>query len=128
MTYVKIVDGQVQIGNAAGVQVTGSNEPGQAGLSPRELLEAAVAFCVAKSIRAVLDRDQVAYDPDELAVEAAATKDEEGANRFAKLSVRVKLPAHLDEAYRKKLLTIAERSCTIGNTLRHGASVETEEM
>lgn len=127
MTYVKIVDGRTEIGNAAGAQVSGGNEPDGDGLSPRELLEAAAAFCVVKSIRTVLDRDRVAYDPDELQAEAVAVKEEGGANRFSRMTVRVKLPAGLEDAYRNKLLAIAERACTIGNTLRHGCDVVTEE-
>lgn len=128
MTYVKTVNGNYAIGNAAGIQAAGSNEPDQTGLSPRELLEAALALCVTKSIRAVLDRDQVAYDPEEIEVEAAATKEGEVTNRFTNLAVRVKLPTNLDDAYRKKLLTIAERACTIGNTIQHGAVVEAEQV
>lgn len=128
MTCVKTVNGNYAIGNAAGIQAAGSNEPDQAGLSPRELLEAALALCVTKSIRAVLERDQVTYDPAEIEVEAVATKEGDVTNRFTNLSVRVKLPSSLDEAYRNKLLTIAERSCTIGNTLRQGAVVEAEHV
>jgi uncharacterized OsmC-like protein len=127
MTYVKITNGKMEIGNGAGIQAAASGEPNQAGLSPRELLEAAVALCVVKSIRAVLDRDQTAYDPDEIGAEAIASKEGDVANRFAKLEVRVKLPSNLDDAYRKKLLIVAERACTIGNTIRHGAAVTLEQ-
>lgn len=128
MTYVKTVNGNYAIGNAAGIQSAGSKDPDQAGLSPRELLEAALALCVTKTIRTVLERDQVAYDPAEIEVEAVATKQGEVTNRFTNLAVRVKLPSHLDEAYRNKVLTIADRSCTIGNTLRQGVAVEAEQV
>jgi uncharacterized OsmC-like protein len=127
MTYVKITGGNMEIGNGAGIQVKGSNEPDGTGLSPRELLEAAVALCVVKSIRTVLDRDRVAHDPDEIEAEAVAIKEGDVTNRFAKLEVRVKLPSNLDDAYRKKLLVVAERACTIGNTIRHGAVVTLEQ-
>ncbi|OUM95656.1 MAG: hypothetical protein BAA02_03035 [Paenibacillaceae bacterium ZCTH02-B3] len=126
MTYVKITGGKMEIGNGAGIQAAGSDEPDRDGLSPKELLEAAVALCVVKSVRAVLERDGVEYDPDEIGAEAVAMKEEGVTNRFSKLDVRLKLPSHLDETYRRKLLVIAERACTIGNTIRSGAAVTTE--
>lgn len=127
MTYVKITGGKMEIGNGAGIQVAGSGEPDGDGLSPKELLEAAVALCVVKSVRTVLDRDGVAHDPDEIEATAAASKEEGVANRFSRLDVRVKLPSNLDEAYRRKLLVVAERACTIGNTIRSGATVTLEQ-
>lgn len=126
MTYVKITGGKMEIGNGAGIQAAGSDEPDRDGLSPKELLEAAVALCVVKSVRAVLERDGVEYDPDEIGAEAVAMKEEGVTNRFSKLDVRLKLPSNLDETYRRKLLVIAERACTIGNTIRSGAAVTTE--
>lgn len=128
MTQVKTVNGVQVISNGAGVQVIGSNAPNQEGLSPRELLESAVALCVMISVKKVLERDQMAYDPAGIEVDVSAVKEGDVTNRFTNLHVRVKLPDSLDEAYRNKLITIAERACTIGNTLQHGAVVETVEV
>jgi uncharacterized OsmC-like protein len=129
MTNVKTIDGQMQIINEAGIQVKGSRTPNSEGLSPRELLEASVALCVTITIQKVLERDQIEYDPTQLEVDVVATKEADPqANQFSHLHVKVRLPDSLDEAYRRKLITIAERGCTIGNTLKSGAVILTEQV
>jgi len=129
MTNVKTINGQVQISNEVGVWVKGSRTPNSEGLSPRELLEASVALCVTITIQKVLERDQIEYDPTQLEVDVTATKEAEPqANQFSHFYVKVKLPDSLDQAYRKKLITIAERGCTIGNTLKSGVVILTEQV
>lgn len=127
MTSVKMVQGKYEIYNGAGLQAKGSNAPNQEGLSPKELLEAALGLCVTISLQKVLERDQVAYDPSSIQVDVAAIKAEGVTNRFTDFDVRVRLPENLDEAYRKKLMIVVERACTIGNTIKSGAKIETTE-
>ncbi|QJD86376.1 OsmC family protein [Cohnella herbarum] len=128
MTTIRIVEDQNEIHNEAGLQIIGSTAPNQSGLSPRELLESALGLCVSISLQKIMDYDKVEYDKSSIAVEVAATKAADGTNRFSNFDVRVKLPPTLDETYKKKLMTVVERACTIGNTLKEGAIIETIEI
>jgi len=127
MTTVKLVQGRNEIYNEAGLQLVGSTAPNQNGLSPRELLEAAVGLCVSISLQKVLERDQIEYDPSSIRVDVSAVKEGDVTNRFTHFNVLVKLPDNLDAAYRQKLLTVVERACTISNTLKSGAVVDIAE-
>ena len=65
--------------NESGVQIKGNKEPGLAnGLSPRELMEAAIALCTSITLESVLKRDGVEYNADEVHIQVVASK-EEGA-------------------------------------------------
>lgn len=128
MTTIKLVQGQNKIHNEAGLQIVGSTAPNQSGLSPRELLEAALGLCVSISLQKVLERDEIEYDKSSISVEVSAVKAADGANRFSNFHVRVKLPSTLDPAYKKKLIIVIERACTISNTLKNEAIIETVEV
>jgi len=124
MTTIKLVEGQDEIYNEAGLQIIGSHAPNQSGLSPRELLEAALGLCVSISIQKVLDRDEIEYDKSSIRVEVTAVKAGDITNRFTNFNVIVELPSALDPAYKKKLLTIVERACTISNTLKNETIID----
>jgi uncharacterized OsmC-like protein len=128
MTTIKLIEGQDEVYNEAGMQVIGSHAPNQDGLSPRELIEAALGLCVSISIQKVLDRDNIEYDKSSIQVDVKAVKAGDVTNRFTNFDVRVQLPSTLEPAYKKKLLLVVERACTIGNTIKNGAIIETVEM
>jgi uncharacterized OsmC-like protein len=128
MTTIKLVQGQNEIHNEVGLQIIGSVAPNQSGLSPRELLEAALGLCVSISLQKVLARDEIEYDTSSIQVEVSAVKAGDGANRFENFNVHVKLPPTLDPTYKKKLLTVIERACTISNTLKSEVIIETIEI
>lgn len=128
MTTIKLVEGRNEIYNEAGLQIIGSTAPNQSGLSPRELLEASLGLCVSISLQKILDYDKKEYDQSAIGVVVTAVKAADGTNRFTNFDVRVKLPSTLDEIYKKKLMTVVERACTIGNTLKGEVIIETIEI
>jgi uncharacterized OsmC-like protein len=117
-------NGVNELSNEAGLQVKGNHDPGLAGgLSPRELIEAAVALCTSLTLEHVLKRDEVEYDAAEVHVKVVASKEEGVKNRFTHFAVDLTLPKHFDAAYVKKLVKVVERGCTISNTITNGAQV-----
>jgi uncharacterized OsmC-like protein len=128
MTTIKLVEGNNEIYNEAGLQIIGSTAPNQSGLSPRELLEASLGLCVSISLQKILDYDKVECDKSSINVDVSAVKAADGTNKFEKFTVRVKLPPTLDPTYKKKLMSVVERACTIGNTLKSEAIVDTVEI
>ena len=128
MIKLAITNGVNEMDNGAGVQVKGNNEPGLAnGLSPRELIEAAVALCTSITLESVLKRDGITYEADQVHVEVAASKEEGAKNRFTHFDVKLTLPSDLEDAYKAKLLKVVERGCTISNTITKGAQVSLHE-
>lgn len=128
MVMLNIVDGENELYNEAGKQLIGSRARNQTGLSPGELLEASLALCVSISLEKIMDYDKKEYDKSEIKVDVSAAKDEGGENRFSHFKVQVSLPSNLDEAYKQKLMRVVDRACTVGNSLKHGAVIETVEM
>lgn len=125
MTELTLEKGKGKIVNSGGAAVAGSFEAGtEDGFSPRELLEAALGFCTVISLVKLFKRDNMAYEEKGLRVTVEAEKQEGVTNRFTNFVVKVALPAGLPAEYRAKALTIAERACTIGNTLKSEARVQ----
>ena len=124
MIQLNLNQGANELANEAGVQVKGNHDPGLAnGLSPRELIEAAIALCTSITLESVLKRDGIEYNADEVQVQVVASKEEGVKNRFTHFQVDLTLPSGLDEPYTKKLLKVVERGCTISNTVTNGATV-----
>ena len=124
MIQLTLTDGVNELANGAGVQVKGNRNPDEVGgLSPRELIEGAVALCTSITLEAVLKRDGIDYNPDEIKIQVVASKEEGVKNRFTHFDVKLTLPQNLEEGYHKKLLKVVERGCTVSNTIINGASV-----
>ena len=124
MIKLTVSNGTNELANEAGVQIKGNHDAGLAnGLSPRELIEAAIALCTSITLEAVLKRDGVEYNADEVHVQVVASKEEGIKNRFSHFQVDLTLPSGVDEEYKKKLLKVVERGCTISNTVSNGATV-----
>lgn len=127
MTVIKKNKDQFGIYNESGLQAEGSFTAGAAGLNPKELLEAAVAMCMTVVIYRMLERDGIVIEDDEYAIEVTSVKAPDSPARFEKLNVQITLPDSLSARYKNKLIISAERGCTIGNTLRKGVVIETNQ-
>lgn len=128
MTQVHFKNQQATITNNAGMTASGWNGGiDTQGFRPKELLEAAVALCMTLNVQHVLERDGISFNADDLKATAKASKEEGASNRFTAIDVTLELPAHLEANYRQKLIKIAERGCTIGNTLKASASISVTE-
>ncbi|MEG0259235.1 MAG: OsmC family protein [Lysinibacillus sp.] len=127
MTSIRVTNGKNEISNGAGFQVIGSTAPNSEGLSPKELLEAALGLCISISLQKVLERDEIDVDVNEIRIDVTASKDEGVTNRFGRFDVSVQFPSQLEAAYKAKLVAVIERACTIGNTLKNDVVIETVE-
>lgn len=127
MTLIKKSNGSFGVYNGVGLQVEGSFSPDSEGLNPREMLEASLAMCTVIVLQRMFERDGVEVEADEFSVEVKAIKAPDSPSRFEKCEMTITLPDHFSEEYKKKLIVSAERACTIGNTLRKGLVVVTNE-
>lgn len=128
MTIINIENGQNRIYNDAGFQIIGSTAPNSEGLSPRELLEAALGLCVSITLQKIIERDGLEYDKSEISIKVLAVKAAKAPSRFSKFIVHTTLPSGLDLAYKEQLKEEVENTCTISNTLHLGADIELVEV
>lgn len=124
MVKLNYADGKNEISNENGVQINGSKAPNLQGLSPKELLEGSVALCISITLEKILERDEVAVNFNEVAIEVTASKAEGVTNRFTNFDAKIAFPKELDKAYQQKLLKLVERGCTISNTLVSEVTIE----
>ena len=117
MVKLNYAQGKNEISNGSGVQLNGSKAPDLQGLSPRALLEGAVALCLSITLEKVLERDEVHVNLDEIEIEVAASKAEGVTNRFTNFEAQLTFPKEIDAIYQQKLMKLIERGCTISNTL-----------
>ena len=52
-------------------------------------------------------------------MEVIAQKDDSKENRFNYFTVKIDFPLNLEAEYKKKLIDLIERGCTINNTLKN---------
>ena len=129
MIITQFKNGENTILNPAGKQLMGTAKMGlEGGLNPKELMEAAIGLCVSLTITHLMGRDERLSESDALEVQVTSFKDEGGENRIGRFEVEVKLPDSVDAEYGEKLLLMAERGCTIGNTVRQGAVIDTKRV
>lgn len=122
MTIIRYQDGQNEIYNEIGRQVHGSTTAGKEGLNPKELLEASLGLCISITLTNLFERDGIHLGPSGMNINVTASKAEGITNRFTDFKISVDIP-DLSPEYREKALTIAERGCTINNTLLNTANV-----
>lgn len=119
----KTNNGTFEIKNELGHVTVGLKSPGgEEGLTPLELISSSLGLCVALTLNQLIERDNL--NVDELKVDVGAEKSTEKPSRIARFIVDISFSGEFDQKVKAKLIKIANRACTIGNTLAHGAEVE----
>lgn len=92
------------------------------GFTPLEIQAAALAACIAASIR-IAARDLHVGPLSAIDVEVEAVKAENAPSRLGSFHCIVGFSDDLDEDIKHRLVEAAEQICTISNTLRAGDTV-----
>lgn len=109
--------------NQHGVSFYGVNSKREKdGFTPFELICSSVSLCMALSIDALIERDDL--DVQKYTIKVEPHKAEDRPSRIERFSVEVEIIGDVDEKAKQKLSKSAERACTIGNTLKKGAEME----
>lgn len=112
-----------EITNDKNVVTTGAKQDsGIEGYSPIDYITSSVAMCMALTLDAVLERGDI--DVESYEIKTSATKANTSPSRLEKIDVEIEFKGNVDDATKEKLVLIAKRGCTIGNTIEHGAPVE----
>lgn len=123
MITVQFRNGQHHLLDQDGQPAAVGTYPG--GLNPKGLMEAAVGMCMTITLSLLLQRDGLARDDMVFSATVTAVK-HPSANRMERFETRLTFPDHLEEAYIQKTIPKVERGCTIGNTIRNGATITVE--
>jgi len=100
--------------------VSGVTTPG---FSPVDLLHAALASCLAFSLRTAATRLGLAAALDEVQVHVTGEKALAGSSRVARFLIRFDISGSIDALQRQALIAAAEEICTVSNTLRGNAEL-----
>lgn len=93
-----------------------------AGFSPVDYLESSVAMCMALTMDAVIQRDNLVVEGYQ--IEAKVTRDPSlKPKRFSGIDVQITFTGAIDAKVEAKLKKLAHRGCTIGHTIEHGAAI-----
>ena len=103
----------------AGHRAAGALAPASDAMSPSDLMLAALANCIAISMR--MAARQMGLELGGLDVSATATKATDPPNRFGRFDVVVRASTPVDDARVEELLRRTKDICTVSNTL--GAEV-----
>lgn len=114
----------IRVVNGAGAQIRLAVAPSPDGFNPLELQSAALGLCTAMTLRTELRRVLAESQAPRFELDVEGSKAANDASRLAQLNVVVHLHHALDEATRTEVLHRAEATCTIANTLRSGAEVD----
>ncbi|MEO3389388.1 OsmC family protein [Mesorhizobium sp. CAU 1741] len=93
--------------------------PRAEGFTPLEIQAAALAACIAASVRIAARAADIGA-LGQIDVEVEAIKAEDEPSRLGRFEIVVHFSDPLDEAVQQRLIEAAEDICTISNTLRAG--------
>lgn len=93
------------------------------GMTPLELMDAALAGCLALSMRIAARKFGWQERLEGVSVEVTHTKGEGAPSRIAQFACDFDIKGDFTEEERRQLITEAHAVCTVGNTIERGALI-----
>ncbi len=120
-------NGRREVAAASGARAPLAGSPSMEGFNPLELMDAALAGCLALSLRIAARTLGLSERLGAVAVEVRGTKAAETPSRIERQVCRFSLGGELSAEERAALIAEAHRICTIGNSLTRGIVIEDGE-
>ena len=122
---VKLIDGTMGVATAGPhavvVDRSIANGGTYLGMVGGELLLSAIGSCLMTTLIGAARARDIELTRLEFTVSAVH---EDGPSRYTSIGIEAIVEAEASDAEIEKLLTIAERGCTVSNTVSQGASIE----
>jgi uncharacterized OsmC-like protein len=115
--------GRATVSAASGGEVTLAMSASMPGLSPVEMLDAALAGCLVISLKVAAAHAGLAARLGDVRVEVIGAKAEEGPSRIARQSCRIEIDGDLDAEEKARLIAGAHALCTVGHSLETGIEI-----
>lgn len=97
--------------------------PSAAGFNPLDLMYAALADCMALSLRAAAQQQQVIDRISSLSVRVTGTKAPDKPSRVAAMDIVCEIAGDLTDDEKAGLIDAAKKLCTVSNTLTSGVMI-----
>ncbi len=117
-------NGRGEIAAASGAQVTLAGSPSMEGFNPLELMDAALAGCLALSLRIAARSLGLSERIGAVSVEVRGEKAEEKPTRIARQVCRFAIAGDITDEERAALVAEAHRICTVGNSYGRAVVIE----
>ncbi|MDC3416891.1 OsmC family protein [Aquibacillus salsiterrae] len=123
ITLTREQQGNFQLSNEAGFTINGvTSQDSENGLTPFQLISSSLSLCMALSLDALINRDEL--DVDRYTISVKPQKAEDSPSRIEKFTIEVDVIGSVDDKVKQKLVKLAKRACTVGNTIERGATVD----
>lgn len=100
----------------------------EAGFNPLDMLYSSLAACLVLSVKGAVVKLQYLEQFRDVEVTVTGEKAHEGVSRVEKLKVSMVIDGNFDEAQRHEIVALAEKLCTVSNTLAHSPSMTVSVM
>ena len=116
-------DGEGRVTLKAGAQAIVAVSDADEGFTPLELLDAALASCLAVSIRYAARRHGIAEHVGRIEVAVDHEKAPDDLSRVVRFHARYVFAGEISAEERAMLIAEAHRLCTVGNTIARGTDI-----
>lgn len=120
--------GQGAVAARSGAEALLANLANDAGFTPLEFMDAALAGCLVLSVRIAARGFGWQERLASVDAEVSHHKAHEAPSRVERFSCRFRIEGDFSEAERAQLIAEAHRVCTVGNTFAHGAVIVDETL
>lgn len=110
-------NGHPVVTSRTGGQVTVVTGASEEGFNPLDLMFASLSACLALSARIAASRLGILDRFESVVVDVTGRKTAEEPYRIEQFFVAIKIEGHFSEAQRLEIVEMAERICTVSNTL-----------
>ncbi|MCD7059871.1 OsmC family protein [Pelagibacterium xiamenense] len=115
--------GQGKVKARAGAELEIAGTAGETGMTPVEMMDAALAGCLVLSVRIAARQRGWQDRLVSVDVDVQHEKAADGPSRVAKFRSAFKIEGDFSESEREALIADAHALCTVGNTLERGAEI-----
>ncbi|WP_404403483.1 OsmC family protein [Pelagibacterium halotolerans] len=115
--------GQGAVKARSGAELTIAGGASESGMTPVEMLDAALAGCLVLSVRIAARKRGWQDRLVSVDVDVQHEKAADGPSRVTKFRSAFRIEGDFDESERKALIAEAHDLCTVGNTLERGTQI-----
>ena len=116
-------EGQGEVKARSGASMALAARVRDEGMTPLELMDAALAGCLALSARIAAKKFGWQDRLESVSVDVTHTKGEGDTSRVAQFACEFEIGGDFTQEERLQLIAEAHAVCTVGNTLERGASI-----
>lgn len=116
-------EGQGEVNARSGARMALAGMVRDEGMTPLELMDAALAGCLVLSARIAARKFGWQDRLEDVSVDVTHTKGDGAPSRIAEFACKFEITGDFTKEERQQLIAESHAVCTVGNTLERGASI-----